>query len=137
MIPFLSLLLLLGCAKASSVTGENCGDVLSEFGAKPTQLEFLDCKTVDAPQVALEARYRVPGPQAEVVEKFLRENYGMNDLQFVCCGWEPKEGHRGNLQVSGRYFSIGMHSDETLIGDRAKWGEIPFFYVVVEELVNF
>jgi hypothetical protein len=120
----------------ASLIADECGDLLSQFGTKPDALEFLDCTAVHAPQVRFSARYRVPGNQAEMVEDFLHTEYGMNKLQFVCCGWEPKDGVRGSLTVPRHYFSLTMHSDETLMNDRTRWGDLPFFYVVVEEWIN-
>lgn len=132
-----------GCASADvprapeavSVSDRQCGDLLSEFGTKPEGLEFVECTVFDAPQIALSARYRVPGASAKSVEDSLRNAYGMPELYFTCCGWETN-GDRGSLTASGRHFSIAMHSDETLVGERAEWSDIPYFHVVVEELVN-
>ena len=119
-----------------SVADKQCGDVLSQFGTKPERLEFLECIVVDAPQVALSARYRISGDLAESIEDSLKKEYEMRELYFACCGWEPSEGGRGSLTASGRLFSITMYSDETLIDTREKWNEIPNFYVVVEELMH-
>ena len=145
-IVFFPLLIgtLVACTNTGSVSQGNvtaqsekeCGDLLKQFGTTPDQLEFVECSPAHAPQVASIARYRVPGAQAGIVEDFLNKEYGMNSLQFVCCGWEPKEGVPGSLTVPGHYFSISMHSEETLMNDRTKWSELPFFYVDVEELIN-
>ncbi len=142
-LPTLLLALALaGCTGAhseprdTSLSENECGDLLGQFGTKPDSLEFLDCIAVHAPQVRFSARYRVLGNQAEIVEDFLHTEYGMNNLHFVCCGWEPKDGVRGSLTVPGHYFSITMDSDETLMNDRTKWSDLPYFYVVVEELIN-
>ncbi len=121
-------------------SAKKCGDILTQFGTKPEQLEFMNCDVVDLPQIALSARYRVPGSQASIVEDFLKKKYGMNALHFACCGWEPEwkleaQGP-GHFTIPGRYFSITLSSDETGITDRARWSEIPYFYVVVEEHVN-
>lgn len=113
-----------------------CGDILERWLTKPNQLEFLDCTAVDAPQVRFSARYRVAGNQADSVEDFLHKNYGMNKLQFLCCGWEPRDGVRGSAMLPDHNVSMTMHSEETLIHERTHWSDIPYFYIVVEEQIN-
>ncbi len=69
-----------------------CGDLLNIYGEKPEQLTFVDC-TEGAGQTILEARYSVA--DSEAVEAFLVENYGLEKLKFVCCGWEPTGSRSG------------------------------------------
>jgi hypothetical protein len=39
----------------------------------------------------------VAGEHSFEVEKYLIENYGMGELKFVCCGWEPQSGKNGEI----------------------------------------
>lgn len=121
-------------AVVSASTETSCGDFLRRFqaGPVPIQLEFIKCSEGQGGQVVRTAEYRVRGDRADVVEAFLRKTYSMNELQFVCCGWEPKSGKNGHFEVGDHYFLVSMHSEETLVDDRTRWGEIPFFSVTVE-----
>ncbi len=74
-----------------------CGDLLERFGEKPDKLEFVECKSVNAPQTIIEAKYRVRGKNSKEVEDFLIEKYGMGELKWVCCGWENNRGKSGSF----------------------------------------
>lgn len=77
----------------------DCGDLLEQYGEKPPQLTFVGCKE-GTEQSRLEATYKVSGTNAQAVELFLREKYGLAPLKFVCCGWEPTNGKTGTIQHS-------------------------------------
>ena len=118
-----------------------CGDFLAEIGAKPAHLEFVECKpSRDAQLAVLEARYRVAGAHAAEVEKYFVDTAHMGRLEFHCCGWEswsPSGGslaHNRPLAEEGPTepnLDISMGSGESLISNRDRWAEIPWFYVDV------
>ncbi|HLP91081.1 MAG TPA: DUF4952 domain-containing protein [Nostocaceae cyanobacterium] len=118
-----------------------CKDFLLEFGDKPQELEFLECKnSKNVGLDALEARYRVSGKDAAKVESLLQQKFQMSKLKFLCCGWESifvtKNG--SNTPGKGYYtdnygyrYTIDMHSEETLVNERENWQNIPYFYITV------
>lgn len=73
-----------------------CGDLLTRYAEKPDELEFLKCERGEG-QTVLEADYRVTGKKSKDVEAFLAEKYGMGNLKFTCCGWEPEDGKNGQI----------------------------------------
>ncbi|TPN88876.1 DUF4952 domain-containing protein [Aquimarina algicola] len=73
-----------------------CGDLLEKYGEKPQHLDFISCKEGKG-QTILVAEYKVEGKYSEEVEEFLIEKYNIGKLEFVCCGWEPSGGKRGNI----------------------------------------
>ena len=118
-------------------------DILPLLIKIPNQLEFVTCKPGSG-QTILKAKYRVSGTNAYLIENLLNKKYGMSKLKFTCCSWESHPD--GKLKITDKfnnkykklydynYISISMHSEETLIQDRNKWSEIPYFYVIVEVL---
>jgi len=123
-----------------------CPEVLAEFDRFPKSLELIECKPVKSAQLrALEARYRVEGDRATAVEKFLHREYDLPSLRFICCGWSSMtrtengqfpRGHAIYKDADANYYEIRMMSAETLIVDRQKWLEIPWFYVTVTALLE-
>ena len=113
-----------------------CGDFLAEIARKPPGLGFVDCTKGDNTQLrSLVARYRVQGGQARDIERYLIRHARMARLHRYCCVWEPSV--QGNPRYgsfstpSGSHYEVIMESDETVIRQRAKWREIPWFHVLV------
>lgn len=79
-----------------AVASIKCGDLLSRYAKKPAKLNFVNCAS-GAGQVLLEAKYRVSGTDSKEVEDFLVNTYGLGKLQFVCCGWESRNGKNGQI----------------------------------------
>lgn len=83
--------------KQGDITKEiECGDLLSKYGEKPSQLKFIECLKGEG-QVVLKAIYQVSGEDAKDVEDFLVKTYNMGKLKFVCCAWEPEKGRTGQI----------------------------------------
>ena len=126
-------------AAASVVAAEiSCGDFLAQLNKKPPALEFVSCgKTVRHGTSALEATYRVAGGNAAAVETHLIKSGRMPRLRFICCGWEslpasPQSQARTGVYVHrGQRFEITMTSGESLVNQRRRWAEIPYFQVKV------
>ena len=116
-------------------------DILKYFDNKPQHLELIKHEKGNG-QIVSSVMFRVPGKYAIIVEEYLINTFNMGALVFVCCGWEPKDGKLGTFNDnetataarSNIYYQITMYSDETLISDKARWCEIPCFYVIVEGL---
>ena len=114
-----------------------CGDFLAAQQRKPPELEWVGCTEGHDHQLrALIATYRVPGAQADAVERYLVRHTGMAPLRFVCCGWEPRirRGQPGQGRLpgpAGLASRVDMHSGETLITRRSGWAQIPWFEVRV------
>jgi Domian of unknown function (DUF4952) len=115
-----------------------CGDFLQDWNLKPETLKFSHCKKIKNPQVdRLEASYTVTGKDAALVERYLRKQFRMAPLRFLCCGWESVTNSKngGNQPGYGRYidqndrkFEIIMASEETVQKD---WQQISRFNVRV------
>ncbi len=135
-------LILLYILSLSNCHNQN-DDILALFIKIPDQLQFMG-SNVGSGQIILEAKYRVSGTNAHLVENLLHNNYEMIKLKFACCGWESHSN--GEIEITDKfnnkygkfydynYISISMYSQETLINDRSQWKEIPYFYVVVKVL---
>ncbi len=102
----------------------SCVDFLDELNLKTEELTFLECKQVEhAPAVLLEARYSVLGSDAAVVEDFLQRKFGLEELRFVCCGFEGKPAFYQNK--TGDSYRVAMYSyDEFAVeGDLEDFSE--------------
>ncbi len=122
-----------------AATGEvSCSDFLAQLSKKPQALEFVSCKTiVQSGTPALEASYRVAGSDAAAVETYFAKSARMPRLRFLCCGWEslpasPKSQARTGAYIQyRRRFEITMTSGESMVNQRRRWAEIPYFQVKV------
>ncbi|MES0491443.1 MAG: DUF4952 domain-containing protein [Leptospirales bacterium] len=124
--------------KTQNTLGLECGDVLEKLAQKPGHLEFLDCTSKNG-QTIYEATYKVQGKYALEVEKFLVNNYHMEALIYLCCGWEVKNGKKGLFADSQFFkdgsslvFQVSMFSEDTELKKREEWPQIPYFYVIAE-----
>ncbi|MEO0434243.1 MAG: DUF4952 domain-containing protein [Cyanobacteria bacterium J06656_5] len=142
MLRSLPLIALLSFVSPSSQTpsfrGDRiCEDFLEKWDKKPTELHFTDCERVEHEQIdRFVASYVVKGAEAEAVETYLKEEFNLTSLRFICCGWDslnidglsgPSNGlYRDRF---GNQFDVNMYSGETLIQDRGQWEKIPKFYV--------
>ena len=118
-----------------------CLELLAEFDRFPKSLELIECKPAKSSQLrTLEIQYKVKGDRATAVEKFLQREYDLSSLRFVCCGWSGVTRTADDRSPSDRliykdanfhYYKIQMMSAETIVVDRHKWSEIPWFYVTV------
>ena len=143
----LVIFVLTGCANANVISPPGqledkqqiitsqieCGDFLRRFGTAPVpdSIEFIDCSQEPGGQALKSANYKVKGTGAGQVEEFLQREYSIGRLQFICCGWGPDGGAHGSFFSNGHQFTVIMHSWDTVVNDRAAWGEIDFFYVEV------
>lgn len=120
-----------------------CSDFLAELKKKPQTLEFLECQRVKRHGLsALESKYRVDGIHASKIENYFVKTARMPKLRFNCCGWESfpdnidnagaltKPTH-GLLKSKQNQYEVTMTSGESLVGQRTRWREIPYFYVTV------
>lgn len=111
-------------------------DLLEEYASRPEHLKFEECTVVNLNQTKLKARYSVPGKDAFVVEQFLMDKYGMEQLKFVCCGWEAQSVyfHSEELKkINGDYvLEISMFGNAEKVD---KTGEV--ILEMDREKVNF
>lgn len=143
----INLLLFLICFlfvyNGNQIANNQNDDILSLLIETPDQLEFVACRKVSE-QIVLEAKYRVSGPNASLIEDLLHKRYGMSLLKYACCGWESYAD--GQIEITDKFndkfealyeyndISISMNSEETLIQERSQWNEVPYFYVYVRVL---
>jgi hypothetical protein len=74
-----------------------CEDLWKKYGTVPKGVVFENCQK-ETGQTIKRATYKVAGEEAEEVEAFLIEKYGIGKLHFVCCGWESKNGQNGTIR---------------------------------------
>lgn len=116
----------------------SCQDFLANLNKKPKNLEFIECKKiVQHGDPALESNYRVKGANAIAVEAYFVKTAHMPELRNICCGWESLPKNPKSKQPYGVYelgqntYLISMDSGETLVSQRSRWGNIPYFNVTV------
>ncbi|MEP0214509.1 MAG: DUF4952 domain-containing protein [Cellulophaga sp.] len=63
-------------------------NLLEAYAKTHKELEFVKCEEVKNSQIIYRATYRVRGNKSKIVEGFLKENYGMGNLKWACCGWD-------------------------------------------------
>ena len=135
---FFSMFFIFSCDQSN-----NSNDVLSLLIDPPFKIEFYDYNEGNEnSQTALEVIYRFKGNQAEEIESYLIENYGMTELGFRCCGWE--QDGLTSLEITEEFkqqygylydfnsIILTMFSDETIVSARNDWKQIPYFYIKVE-----
>ncbi len=121
-----------------------CGDLLQNYAQKPYGVNFVDCKEGSG-QVIAEAIYKVAAEDVDAVEQFFVNSYGMGELEFVCCGWEPKDGKTGQpmskalRQLDANYsLLISMHGNAEVENEDGTYrietnrSKIQYFYVTVQ-----
>jgi Domian of unknown function (DUF4952) len=117
-----------------------CENFLEKWGKNPPKLKFVGCgyeQNIQSDRSI--AHYTVQGSKATSIESFLRENFQMAPLKFVCCGWEPapvpgSDRHYGTYRDrAGYYYEIVMGSGETL---EHNWDLIPEFHVHVTKFMS-
>lgn len=109
-----------------------CGDLLQQYASKPAGLVLLGCADGQpGGQTVAVATYKVSGANAAQAETFFQARYGMGKLTFACCGWEPAQGKRGQVEnaalrkLNPNYsLLITMYSDaqameQSLVQDNA------------------
>ncbi|MDC1324426.1 DUF4952 domain-containing protein [Flavobacteriaceae bacterium] len=100
----------------------NCGDLLEMYAEKPTELEFIKCeKKTKSAQVLCEASYKVAGKDAEKIENYLVDKYGMGKLYFTCCGWDT--GHDGSRHDGNIHSQELVLINPNYIMVIAMWGD--------------
>ncbi len=85
-----------------------------------------------APATVLVASYSIQGKEAKIVEDLLHEQFGMNRLRFVCCGWETKPA--SYTGANGIKYDISMYSYDEFKGS-IKWEDFSEFRIVVERYI--
>lgn len=120
-------LLLLGCFhekkkstthKIPNISVVEGGDLLTLYARKPINLKYLSCKQGEG-QLIWEAEYRVSSQYIEEVENFFVTEYGMGELVFTCCGWEPEGGKTGQTK-NGLVIWMGRSCPEDSIESCSK-----------------
>lgn len=107
-----------------------CDDFLAALHKKPKDLEFLGCRQrTDLQNSPSEASYRVEGRHAAEVESYLTKELKIKRLERTCCVWESTQNSYRDRH--DRLFVISMTTDETTVGSREQWKQIPYFYVKV------
>jgi hypothetical protein len=76
-------------------------------------LQLTECGTGEG-QTTIYSKYTIYGKQSHQLEKQLVKKYGMGQLTFTCCGWEPKNGKLGQKYIdlgdSSRVLTLNMWS---------------------------
>ncbi len=138
-VPLFYLIALFTCHNVFSQSVK-CGDLFMKYGEKPKELEFTMCKEGEG-QLILEAKYRVSGKEAEKVEQYLIKKYGLGKLKFICCGWEPENGKRGQIKnveltkINADYhllITMFASAEKTDGGLELNRDKIRFFTVIVK-----
>ncbi len=117
-------------AKPTSSNAKDC-DFLQQWNKKPPKLTLAKCEAntgelVNSGQKAdLRAVYTVKGSDAAKVEAFLRKQFGMNKLRFICCYWGSSPR---SYRYKGYRYTISMVSEETV---EQQWHRIPTFEVSI------
>lgn len=91
---FAILLIFLSCSNDKK---DDC-NLLESYDKKHKDIEFIACGEGEG-QVIRYATYKVKGTNSVTVEKYLVDNYGMGNLHFTCCGWEPQDGKVGEIKT--------------------------------------
>ena len=108
-----------------------CQDFLQTLGRKPDYLEYLGCEQDDDSYIQpMRANYRVSGSSAVKLEAYLMHEFGMPELEYVCCGWASPAPFAWRAGPGGVAYDIGM-GVETPRLPRAQWDQIPSFNVSV------
>jgi Domian of unknown function (DUF4952) len=111
-----------------------CTDFLKQWGYKPKELKFSDCKLKKHIQGdRLVSTYTVSGRNAKSVEKMLHDRFKMGKLHFMCCYWGADDKPGWYRDKNGYGYQILMSSGETLIHD---WNQIEFTVTVTKFLVD-
>ena len=107
-----------------------CDDFLAITHKKPTQLDFVGCKQrFDLQGKPWQATYRVRGVHAGEVERYLMKVFKVKKLTRTCCVWESINNSYRDAEF--RPLVISIATEETRVTSRARWREIPYFYVTV------
>lgn len=104
-------------------------NLLAKYSVQPEYLELVECKKGEG-QTIKYSTYRVKGIHSLELEKYLVENYGMGELKFTCCGWEPKDGKEGQiinseLKRSNKDYLLLV----TMFGSAEKMNDKDSFYI--------
>ena len=107
------------------------GDLLLNYATKPAGLTLLGYKAGQpGGQTIAVATYQVAGADAGKVEAFFRAHYGMGELTFLCCGWEPAEGKQGEVESAALRklnpdysLLLTMYSDAQSMGEALASGD--------------
>jgi hypothetical protein len=112
-----------------------CTDFLKQWGYKPKELKFSDCKLKKHPQGdRLVSTYTVPGRNAKSVENTLQDKFKMGKLHFMCCYWGVEDKPGWYRDKNGYNYEILMASStDTLSHD---WHQIEFTVTVTKFLVD-
>ncbi|WP_080963201.1 MULTISPECIES: DUF4952 domain-containing protein [Pseudomonas] len=112
---------------------DECGDFLRAMVGASDTIEYVKCDSEPERQSApLTAIYRVKGSDAQAVEQYLHEKFGVGEyLKFVCCIWEVRGMTSYEDKKTGIWYHIRMSSEETVYNKREDWGRIGYFYITV------
>lgn len=128
----LPTLLLPSAAQAQAAPTPGCQDFLAALGDKPDFIEYQGCRLeMRAQGKPLVARYRLDGASAAQAESYLQRKFGIDPLQFQCCGWQTAP-HFWRDPRTGQEYMIGFGSEETVYSSRTQWGRIENFHIRVE-----
>jgi hypothetical protein len=59
-----------------------CGNLWTIYDTKPTEIEFIDCKTGEGQKI-VEATYKARSQDLDLIESVLIKKYGMESCFFV------------------------------------------------------
>jgi len=112
-----------------------CGDLLQQYATKPAGVVFSGCKEAKpGGQTVAVATYTVSGANSLNAERIFHEQYGMGNLTFLCCGWEPAQGKIGQVasaklrKLSPDYtLLLMMYSDAQVIEQAMLRGDTAAF----------
>jgi hypothetical protein len=122
-------------ATTKRINTYTCTDFLKQWGYKPRELKFSDCKLEKHGQGdRLVSTYIVPGRNAKSVENTLQDKFKMGKLHFMCCYWGVEDKPGWYRDKNGYTYEILMTSStDTLSRD---WNQIEFTVTVTKFLVD-
>jgi Domian of unknown function (DUF4952) len=112
-----------------------CTDFLKQWGYKPKELKFSDCKLEKHGQGdRLVSTYTVPGRNAKSVENTLQDKFKMGKLHFMCCYWGTEDKPGWYRDKNGYTYQILMASSTDTVS--RDWNQIEFTVTVTKFLVD-
>ncbi|AKS45893.1 hypothetical protein SAMN05444287_0996 [Octadecabacter temperatus] len=126
-LPSTACVVLSAFLASPALADDGCDDIRKLMPEDFNDFALVSCETEGTPQTRAQLTLTVPPEDVIALSKRLTADFGMGELVFLCCGYEPAGGQNGSFEVpegiiapgpSGSYthLSIGMSAmglDET------------------------
>lgn len=128
MIKYLIVGIFLFSLSCTNHKKDDC-NLLAAYSEQPKNLAFVECRKGQG-QTIKYSTYKVTGAQSIEIENYLVEHYGMGELKFTCCGWEPKDGKEGEIINSElKKLNKDYHLLVTMTGSAEKKNDKDSLYI--------